>query len=260
MFYFWWGCGGILKLITPGNERKANNFNGMAGLWALEKAPWTSVCCRRRGVKSWKCLNPFTPKSDQCQISPAASAEILHHAVWRTWLFIASQMKEDYTTTSRYLAYTFFLKMLGECRRTVSVVCKTPVCGFQKERASPQAETNTGRHQCCAYPMANGICGMSFSVWLSAHFFKIWTFQCDFLSLSMFSQENAGCQTDEHLRLVYTHDASTSISPCELGRRKHRRKKKERALVLVLASSRFTLGLCACLCLCLCLRRTCKPA
>ena len=34
-------------------------------------------------------LNPFIPKSDQYQISPAASPEILHHTVWRTWLFIA---------------------------------------------------------------------------------------------------------------------------------------------------------------------------
>ena len=34
-------------------------------------------------------IDPFTRKSDQCQISPAASAGILHHAVWRTWLFRA---------------------------------------------------------------------------------------------------------------------------------------------------------------------------
>ena len=34
-------------------------------------------------------VNPFTPESDQCQISPAASQEIWHHTVWRTWLFIA---------------------------------------------------------------------------------------------------------------------------------------------------------------------------
>ena len=34
-------------------------------------------------------LNPFTPKTDQFQISPAASPEILHHTVWRTSLFIA---------------------------------------------------------------------------------------------------------------------------------------------------------------------------
>ena len=31
-------------------------------------------------------VNPFTPKSDQLQSSPAASPEILHHAVGRTWL------------------------------------------------------------------------------------------------------------------------------------------------------------------------------
>ena len=35
-------------------------------------------------------FNPFTPKSDQCQISPLALwPKILHHTVWRTWLFIA---------------------------------------------------------------------------------------------------------------------------------------------------------------------------
>ena len=34
-------------------------------------------------------VNTFTPESDQCQISPAASPEILHHTVRRTWLFIA---------------------------------------------------------------------------------------------------------------------------------------------------------------------------
>ena len=34
-------------------------------------------------------INSSTPKSDEFQISPAASPEILHHTVWRTWLFIA---------------------------------------------------------------------------------------------------------------------------------------------------------------------------
>ena len=34
-------------------------------------------------------VNPFAPKSDQFQISPAASPEILPHTVWRTWPFIA---------------------------------------------------------------------------------------------------------------------------------------------------------------------------
>ena len=34
-------------------------------------------------------LYPFTPKSDQYQVSPGASSEILHSTVWITWLFIA---------------------------------------------------------------------------------------------------------------------------------------------------------------------------
>ena len=56
---------------------------------------------------SWKCsyrslFNHFTPKSDQFQISPAASAEILHHTVWRTWLFIAY-------LDERWLYYQFSL-------------------------------------------------------------------------------------------------------------------------------------------------------
>ena len=34
-------------------------------------------------------FNPFTPKSDQFQISPAASPVILHHILWRIQLFIA---------------------------------------------------------------------------------------------------------------------------------------------------------------------------
>ena len=38
---------------------------------------------------SWSSFNPFTPESDQCQISPAVSPEILHHTVWRTWIVIA---------------------------------------------------------------------------------------------------------------------------------------------------------------------------
>ena len=64
--------------------------------------------------------NPFTPKSDQCQIPPAASSpKILHHTVWRT---VAHErtwrtwfMKDDYTAHPHYLNYTFLLKRLGEC-------------------------------------------------------------------------------------------------------------------------------------------------
>ena len=47
-------------------------------------------------------LNPFTPKGDQFQISPAASPEILHHTLWRTWLFITF-------SDGRWLYYQFSL-------------------------------------------------------------------------------------------------------------------------------------------------------
>ena len=56
-------------------------------------------------------FNPFTPKSDQCQISPAASPEILHHPVWRTWMFIAYWVdKWLYYQFSLHRSYVFLLK------------------------------------------------------------------------------------------------------------------------------------------------------
>ena len=55
--------------------------------------------------------NPFTPQSDQCQNSPAASQEIWHHTVWRTWLFIAySDEKWLYYKFSLHHSYNRFLK------------------------------------------------------------------------------------------------------------------------------------------------------
>ena len=39
-------------------------------------------------LSSGSVVNPFTPESDQCQITPPAPPEILHHTVRRTWLFI----------------------------------------------------------------------------------------------------------------------------------------------------------------------------
>ena len=54
---------------------------------------------------------PFTPESDQCQNSPAASQEIWHHTVWRTWLFIAySDEKWLYYKFSLHHSYNRFLK------------------------------------------------------------------------------------------------------------------------------------------------------
>ena len=55
-------------------------------------------------------FNPFTPESDQCQNSPAASQEIWHHTVWRTWLFIAySDEKWLYYKFSLHHSYNRFL-------------------------------------------------------------------------------------------------------------------------------------------------------
>ena len=47
----------------------------------------------------------LTPKSDQFQISPEASPEILHLTVWRTWLFIVF-------SDERWLYYQFSLHHL----------------------------------------------------------------------------------------------------------------------------------------------------
>ena len=56
-------------------------------------------------------VNPFTPESDQCQISPPAPPEILHHTVWRTWLFISySDEKWLYYKFSLHHSYSRFLK------------------------------------------------------------------------------------------------------------------------------------------------------
>ena len=68
------------------------------GLWLLQE-----VCWELQGRKPG--INPFTPKSDQCQISPAASPKILHHTVWRTWLFIVY-------SDERWLYYQFSLPHL----------------------------------------------------------------------------------------------------------------------------------------------------
>ena len=62
-------------------------------------------------VTRWITINPFTPESDQCQNPPAASQEIWHHTVWRTWLFIAySDEKWLYYKFSLHHSYNRFLK------------------------------------------------------------------------------------------------------------------------------------------------------
>ena len=89
--------------------------------WPLPETCWLAVAADNFSAKSlqrvlstpfWKSmLNPFTPESDQCQNSPAASQEIWHHTVWRTWLFIAySDEKWLYYKFSLHHSYNRFLK------------------------------------------------------------------------------------------------------------------------------------------------------
>ena len=74
-------------------------------------------------------VNPYAPKTDQFQIFPAASPEILHHTVWRTWLFIAySGERWLYTTNSCYLTYTSSLWKVGRMHL---------VFGLRSERVKP---------------------------------------------------------------------------------------------------------------------------
>ena len=62
-------------------------------------------------TRSYISLNPSTPESDQCQNSPAASQEIWHHTVWRSWLFLAySDEKWLYYKFSLHHSYNPFLK------------------------------------------------------------------------------------------------------------------------------------------------------
>ena len=62
------------------------------------------------------CFNPFTPESDQCQTSPAASPVILHHIVWGTWLFIAyADERWLYHKILTASPIHFSLGRLGEC-------------------------------------------------------------------------------------------------------------------------------------------------
>ena len=68
-------------------------------------------CSKHKNVKLYTLFNPFTPESDQCQNSPAASQEIWHHTVWRTWLFIAySDEKWLYYKFLLHHSYNRFLK------------------------------------------------------------------------------------------------------------------------------------------------------
>ena len=99
-------------------------------------------------------FNPFTPKSDQFQISPAASPEIyLHHTVWRTWLFIVYDEVIILPILTTSLIH-FSMKRLGECTfwtwqwkvRSISASCSSVfddvVCS-QREHIHRRNETSS---------------------------------------------------------------------------------------------------------------------
>ena len=72
--------------IAYSDERWLYNQLSLPHLYISPKRLWV---CTFFSLGFSETVNPFTPKNDQFQISPAASLAILHHTVWRTWLFIA---------------------------------------------------------------------------------------------------------------------------------------------------------------------------
>ena len=75
--------------------------SALQGALGPRGARGSPVGVQRLLVQSWP-INPLTPKGDQFRISPAASPEIFHYTVWRTWLFIAY-------SDERWLCYQFSL-------------------------------------------------------------------------------------------------------------------------------------------------------
>ena len=80
----------------PSAIRSQPATNGAAVTMKVNLRPILSISQPPRGLPNmapmfstdWTSPKEIT-KSDQFQISPAVSSEILHHKVWRTWLFIA---------------------------------------------------------------------------------------------------------------------------------------------------------------------------
>ena len=59
--------------------------------------------------------SPFTPKSDQFQIYPRTSLEILTSRSMRNLAFHSLEMKDGYIANSHYPSYTFLFGWIGEC-------------------------------------------------------------------------------------------------------------------------------------------------
>ena len=152
MSYFLWGCGGILTLITLRSERvkelACSSEHGSVAIPAEKTVsspgsfPYpTPQEVRERGCRKnclvsrqkvqenfgpnpWKsplnstCLlfNPFTPESDQCQISPPAPSEILHHTSKENLAFHSLLRWKMIIIQILAISLMHFLfKRLGEC-------------------------------------------------------------------------------------------------------------------------------------------------
>ena len=90
--------GQLIYKFTVIQRNRAQNKNFLESRSNHKLIAWTTLPCYPH---CWE-VNPFTPKSDQFQISPAVSPELEHHTEWRTWLSIAY-------SDERWLRYQFSL-------------------------------------------------------------------------------------------------------------------------------------------------------
>ena len=160
-------------------------------------------------------LNSFIPKGDKYQISPAASPEILHHTVWRTWLFIAY-------SDARWLYYQLSLPSLIQFSLQG---WENAVFELGRERVKIQAVFLFFPRRECAFFLDYWIFGNMWCVFLSranstarcrrcfvAEFFQVYIV---FLVVAIFAKRK--CYSPSHLlvrsamcRTSATYQLSTS--------------------------------------------------
>ena len=75
------GCNGYMVLFCTTNSSQAKNSAGSQSLTSALMHMYLYAC-------AFPAFDPFHSQVWSLQISPVASPEILHHTVWRTWLFI----------------------------------------------------------------------------------------------------------------------------------------------------------------------------
>ena len=92
---------------------------------------WTSLQREEEEINiSWRggrrvaFINPSTLKTDRLQISPTASREIVHHTVWRTWLFIVF-------SDQRWFSYQFSAILYHSSRGWESLLFNSWMRTFQ---------------------------------------------------------------------------------------------------------------------------------